>query len=281
MHPPLRHFLEDRLGGYAIDSANMDRHETPVDIEGRLTADAFATDAGASLRMQVLRISAGACMEPTAGGVSLTVVGRFSADEMDRWRSGRIVRTTATLRRPAKYLDHGVPDLERMMARRGIALVGTVKSAALVEVVENGRWLDEAAASIRAAVRHALNRHVGVRDTQSAAVAVAILIGDRGGLDPLVEQRLQEAGTYHVIAISGGNIAILAGWSWVPCGSSGCAAPGRRRPRWRCWLPMPTLPAGAHPWFARRSWLSSILHFAPSIKELRLSMPCRSPSWPC
>ncbi|MDP2054795.1 MAG: DNA internalization-related competence protein ComEC/Rec2, partial [Acidobacteriota bacterium] len=45
----------------------------------------------------------------------------------------------------------------------------------------------------------------------SAAVATAILIGDRGSLDRDVERRLQEAGTYHVIAISGGNIAILAG----------------------------------------------------------------------
>src|SRR4029079_8729756 len=39
--------------------------------------------------------------------------------------------------------------------------------------------------------------------------ATAILIGDRGGLDPDDERRLQEAGTYHVIAISGGNIALL------------------------------------------------------------------------
>ena len=37
------------------------------------------------------------------------------------------------------------------------------------------------------------------------------MIGDRAGLDDGVERRLQEAGTYHVIAISGGNIAILAG----------------------------------------------------------------------
>src|SRR5207253_357307 len=38
----------------------------------------------------------------------------------------------------------------------------------------------------------------------------AIVLGDRTGLDDEVERRLQEAGTYHVIAISGGNIAILA-----------------------------------------------------------------------
>jgi competence protein ComEC len=37
----------------------------------------------------------------------------------------------------------------------------------------------------------------------------AILIGDRTGLPPEEERRLQEAGTYHVIAISGGNIALL------------------------------------------------------------------------
>jgi competence protein ComEC len=41
-------------------------------------------------------------------------------------------------------------------------------------------------------------------------VAIAILIGDRSGLSEDDERRLQEAGTYHVIAISGGNIAILA-----------------------------------------------------------------------
>lgn len=211
IHPPLRQFLEDRIGGYAIDSTDVQRQETPVEIEGRLMADAFPTDTGAVLRMHVLRVSAGGCLEPTAGGVSLTVIGTLSGDRMDKWRAGRIVRATATLRRPARYLDEGVPDLERMMSRRGIALVGTIKSAALVQGIEDGSWIDEGAAAIRAAVRRAIDRHVGTRDAQSAAIALAILIGDRGTLDPLIEQKLQEAGTYHVIAISGGNIAILAG----------------------------------------------------------------------
>jgi competence protein ComEC len=41
-------------------------------------------------------------------------------------------------------------------------------------------------------------------------VVVAILIGDRSWLDDRMERRLQVAGTYHVIAISGGNVALLA-----------------------------------------------------------------------
>ena len=43
----------------------------------------------------------------------------------------------------------------------------------------------------------------------SPAVVTAILIGDRSALDDATTRRLQAAGTYHVIAISGGNVAVL------------------------------------------------------------------------
>ena len=98
---------------------------------------------------------------------------------------------------------------ETRLALAGIRLFGSVKSAAQVELLARGRWWDEAAASARAYVRRASSRHVAPRDPQSAAITTAILIGDRAGLDQEVEERLQRAGTFHVIAISGGNIAIL------------------------------------------------------------------------
>ena len=211
LHPPIRQLLEDGLGGFAIESVDAERHDDPIEIEGWLLADATANESGATLRVQVERASIGSCPEPAMGGVSLTVNGVLTTQSINEWRAGRTIRATAALRRPALYLNDGVPDFERMMARRGLSLVGTVKSAALVRVVGRGTLIDETAASIRASVRDAINRHVGQRDPQSAAIAIAILIGDRSSLDPIVEQRLQEAGTYHVIAISGGNIAILAG----------------------------------------------------------------------
>ncbi|MEX2271945.1 MAG: DNA internalization-related competence protein ComEC/Rec2 [Vicinamibacterales bacterium] len=210
LYPPLRQLLEARFGGFAIETLDLERHDTPFEIEGRLMADAAITDAGANLRIQVERVWIESCPEPASGGVSITVAGVLAARAAGEWRAGRLVRMPAVLRRPARYLNEGVADQELLLARRGIALVGSAKSAALVQVVERGRWFDEWASAIRATVRRALARHVSVRDPQSGAVAVAILIGDRGSLDPDVEQRLQEAGTYHVIAISGGNIAILA-----------------------------------------------------------------------
>ena len=73
---------------------------------------------------------------------------------------------------------------------------------------------------MRAQVRAAMRRRVAPLDPMSAAIGTAILIGDRAQLSPEVEQRLQEAGTYHVVAISGGNIALLAGavlaLLWIP-----------------------------------------------------------------
>ena len=102
-------------------------------------------------------------------------------------------------------------DAERQLAWRGVALVGSVKSDRLVDVTAVGTRLEEALASVRAAVRRAVASSVAPWSARSAAVVSAILIGDRAGLDADVERRLQEAGTYHVIAISGGNIAILAG----------------------------------------------------------------------
>ena len=72
-------------------------------------------------------------------------------------------------------------------------------------------WIDERFDAVRAFARRAISQAVGRWSARSAAIVAAIVIGDRTGLDAGVQRRLQEAGTYHVIAISGGNIAILAG----------------------------------------------------------------------
>lgn len=189
--PPLRDMFE----------AAAIQGEAFVILEGTLRADATPTAAGVSLSVDT----------DIGGGALLTVVGELARNRIDDWRAGRRVRAPATLRRASVYLDPGVPDNERALARRGTTLVGTVKSGALVDVLARGPWFDEALASIRAYARRAIARAVGRWDSQAAGVVAAIVIGDRAGLDADVQRKLQEAGTYHVIAISGGNIAILAG----------------------------------------------------------------------
>ncbi|MFP5380132.1 MAG: ComEC/Rec2 family competence protein, partial [Vicinamibacteria bacterium] len=208
--PPIRTLLEAHVGGFALGTPPR-RLAEPMLIEGRLRFDAAETESGVQLWLESTRLWPGTCPEPVEGGVVLTVAGSEAAAHVGEWTAGRIVRAPATLRRPATYWNDGLPDQEVRLARRGIALSGSVKSGLLVEPVARGAWADEGAAQVRARVRRALAR-VGRGDPThpSVAVANAILIGDRAGLDADTERRLQEAGTYHVIAISGGNIAILA-----------------------------------------------------------------------
>ncbi len=190
--------------------AGMIRRSAPIEIEGRLLEDAAPTDYGASLLLAVERIGSGGGWRPTDGAVRLSVGGSLTREAHPDWRAGRRVRITASLRRPTGYRNPGARDEVAALARRGVALVGSVKSAALVEVVAHGEPVAEAAAALRARVRDSVERRLRPHAPTSAAIVTAILIGDRAGLDPAVERRLQEAGTYHVIAISGGNIAVLA-----------------------------------------------------------------------
>ena len=180
-------------------------------VEGRLRSDASPGAFGVPLNLAVDRIRAPAFDRTVSGGAQITVTGSLASSLMGEWRAGRRVRLPAELHRPARYLDEGVPDAERALQMRGTSLLGSAKSGALVELVARADWIDERMADVRALARRAIGDAVGRWSERSASIVTAIVIGDRAGLDDDVQRRLQEAGTYHVIAISGGNIAILAG----------------------------------------------------------------------
>lgn len=207
----LRIVLDRRFDGLMTVAPGAGIVGETVVLEGRLRDDASRSASGAVLHVDVALVQIGEMALSASGGVVLGVGGTLHDDHIGNWTAGRQIRAPALLRRPARYLNDGVPDQERSLARRGITLVGSVKSAALVDVLAEGPWWAESAARVRHRVRMALARHVPTWIDAPGALATAILIGDRAGLAPEVEQRLQEAGTYHVLAISGGNIAIFVG----------------------------------------------------------------------
>jgi competence protein ComEC len=144
------------------------------------------------------------------GGAIVTVGGDAAPERVDEWRAGRTIEAPLTFRRAARFLNDGVPDAERDLALDGVTLLASAKSALLIDVVSRAHAIAEIAAAVRWKVRSAIARWVAPHDPSSSAIATAILIGDRGGLSDDARDRLQRAGTYHVIAISGGNIAIVA-----------------------------------------------------------------------
>ena len=206
----LRETLDSEIGGFSLDDLGPPAAHQPIRIRVRLTEDAVSRDGIVSMRARVETIRVSGVEHVVAGGVLLGIAGSVAVSRVTEWRAGRVFDVPVMFRRPARYLNEGVPDFERDLVLDGTTLLATAKSALVVEPVEKGSYLEEAAASIRARVRRGVARWVTPHDAVAGAIVTAILIGDRTGLPGEVRARLQAAGTYHVIAISGGNIAILA-----------------------------------------------------------------------
>lgn len=179
----------------------------PVRLVGTVRRDASLTPAGqVAIDVDVSEVHVDGDARPTRLGIRLTVSGAGAPHRRGAWTRGRrIDATVASLRRPLPYANFGTPDAERTLARQGLRAFATVKSDALVEVFA-GPWWEEWAAGMRAAIRQRVARHV--HDPDRAAIVTAILIGDRSRMAPETMRSLQHAGVYHVVAISGGNVAI-------------------------------------------------------------------------
>jgi competence protein ComEC len=211
LHSSVRDVLDREFGGFAIESMGPAGHHEPVLSRLLLLEDAVPRDGYVSIRSSLIAVWVRNQWTTVDGGVAISVNGAVAADRVDHWRAGRTVEAPITFRRPARYLNDGVPDFEREQAIGGTTLLGTIKSGLLVEVVEIGGFVSERSADVRRHVRRAIDQWIEPHDSISAAIASAVLIGDRSSLPDETREALQIAGTYHVIAISGGNIAILAG----------------------------------------------------------------------
>jgi competence protein ComEC len=207
----LRRVLHHEFGGFLLEGLGPAGDHDPILTRGILLEDAALLDGFVSLRLHVTAVAVRSEWVSAGGGVVISVGGTPAADRALEWRAGRTIEAPVTFRRPARYLNDGVPDFERDLALDGTTLFGSVKSGFVVDVVRRGTLLQERAADTRAHVRRAIRRWVTVHHAVAGAIVTAVLIGDRSGLPEPIRERLQDAGTYHVIAISGGNIAILAG----------------------------------------------------------------------
>lgn len=190
------------------------RAVAPVLVRGVLASDALAAETGIRLFIDVESIRTSAKLIRISGRIQAHVAGELAPAYLDHWTAGRTVEAPVIPREPQAWRNPGGPSFRWQALHRSADLVGTIKSGSLVSV-RRASWRDEAAASIRRHVRTSAARFVAPRSTESAAVVTAILIGDRAGLTEDLQRRLRAAGTYHVIAISGGNVAILTAICFV------------------------------------------------------------------
>jgi competence protein ComEC len=181
--------------------------EAPVRITGTALRDSTAADDRRWLVLAVEQIEHAGCVQPCSGRARIDVGGEALLGEVSR---GDRVHVWAQLRLPRGFATPGAWDAAAQARRDGIHAFGHAKSARLVEHAGPGelaawrRWASRARAWSRARIG------ASVLPGQEQAVVRAMVLGDRGGLDPQTSEEFRVAGTYHVLAISGAQVALLA-----------------------------------------------------------------------
>jgi competence protein ComEC len=121
---------------------------------------------------------------------------------------GQRVRLTAKLRPALNYKNPGAWDYSGYLASIGISALGSAKAESAVLLPgRGGTRLSEWRWSARRSVLGMIHR---VWAAPEAGLFDGVLIGDRQFISREVQLEFQRSGTYHLLVVSGMNIAILA-----------------------------------------------------------------------
>jgi competence protein ComEC len=179
-----------------------------VRVEGRAADDAFMREGQLVLVLDVARGDVDGRSQPLAGRLRVKVGG---AGPFPTVHLGDHVRLWADVRAPTGFGNPGSVDPVRLARGDGVHAFGFCKSAKLVEVCadpDGAGWKALPAAARRWA-REALLKALPAGP--EAAIVVAMTLGDQNGLDRDTGEAFRVAGTYHVLALSGAQVALIAG----------------------------------------------------------------------
>ncbi len=140
---------------------------------------------------------------PATGRARLTVLG----PPLDV-RYGDEVRGSFRLRHPRRFDNPGGFDYPAYLASQGIFLEGWTQEPVEVTWSPRGSRLLAAIFGLRTAL---LERLDAAMPPAQAGLLKATVLGDRSGLTPEMNRAFLDSGTYHILAISGLNVSLLAG----------------------------------------------------------------------
>ncbi|MGE0406557.1 MAG: ComEC/Rec2 family competence protein, partial [Candidatus Korobacteraceae bacterium] len=193
-----------------------------VTVTGMVTADGVLRQVGSVSRqvvdLQVESVGKDGHEVSLYTGLRLSVYARDTGmreddqDELNQGtrilRYGERVRFAARLRTPRNFGNPGAWDYRDYLAARGITLTAATGDNRIT-------MLEPAPGSTLQRWRNVLRRKIverihAVWTPQQAALADAMLIGERSYVERPVRTDFQRAGTYHILVVSGMNVGILA-----------------------------------------------------------------------
>ncbi len=215
------------LGGAAVASFQAlpptDPPDATVRLIGRLARAPEWRGLGTYLDVELQMMDA----QPYRGRARLT---EFLDDPEQRrlfdalaLGSGDRLEIVAKLHRPVVYQDPGVFDYRRHLERQGIYWTGTIRNPRLITVLDRG-WHGHDR------IKTWIQRRVEApfaNAPEIQGIVMGMVLGRKYGLSASVEHRFQAGGLYHLVVVSGFNLAVVAGAAFWICGF----LPWKRRTR--------------------------------------------------
>jgi competence protein ComEC len=172
-----------------------------VRVEARLIDEPTRwTAERARLRVETQRIDG----EPHSGQLQLTAYG-----SLPELTVGQRIAVDTRLQRPVGFRNPGTFDATERLRRQGITVVGTARADRITTLdAPEPPWPTRVRRRAVRAMREAL-------PPTSAALLAGLLLGERIDLPPEVDAAFRRAGVYHVLAVSGSNVALVVSTVWA------------------------------------------------------------------
>jgi competence protein ComEC len=186
----------------------------PVEITGIVQGQPEAAPDGFYLTLRTERISFKGTERDASGDVLLLAHARepkvreeYNALEL---RHGARLRVMTTLDREENFRNPGASSFTEYLERKGYDATGVVKSPLLIERLDDERvflplaWIYE--------WRQSLEKDFSARfSADTAGVLGAALLGNHYQISHAAAERFRASGTFHVLVISGLQIAFIGG----------------------------------------------------------------------
>lgn len=143
--------------------------------------------------------------ERRSGRLRLTAYGR----EPPALTDGQQVAVLARLHHVTGFRNPAGFDYVARLRREGVLVTGSARAERIVPLDDPGpSW----PVRVRRQAREVMARAL---PPASAALLGGLLLGDRSNLPPEIDEAFRRAGVYHVLAVSGFNVALVAGSAWA------------------------------------------------------------------
>lgn len=184
---------------------------TPVAVAGLVCDEPSFADGRYRFPLEVHQVVAGGTVLDVPAKAVVTMRVRAAPGETTLIAYGSLLRLPGILERPSPGRNPGDFDARTYYEANGITLMLRVVHRDSVTVLPGGGgtwWMRSLVLPARRMLLQSIDRTVGGEEGEFLK---GLLVGERSGLSRSLRESFARSGTAHVLAVSGSNVAVIAG----------------------------------------------------------------------